>query len=82
MKLKSIAPLLLSLLASPAFAHSYHDDDAPPPPLKQEVRMDDQAVAPKPKPAEKPNPKSKPGDEARATPAVPAAEAPAAPKKP
>lgn len=82
MKLKSVAPLLLSLVASPAFAHSYHDDDAPPKPLKQEAPMDDQAVAPKPKPAEKPKPKSKPGDEARVTPALPAAETPAAPKKP
>ena len=35
MKLKLIAPLLLSLFAGSAFAHSYHDDEAPQPPVEQ-----------------------------------------------
>ena len=35
MKLKLIAPLLLSLIAGSAFAHSYHDDEAPQPPVEQ-----------------------------------------------
>ena len=49
MKLKLIAPLLLSLFAGPAFAHSYHDDEAPQPPLKQETTKDAKAQAPKSK---------------------------------
>lgn len=49
MKLKLIAPLLLSLLAGSAFAHSYHDDEAPQPPVEQEAKTDAKAQAPKPK---------------------------------
>lgn len=49
MKLKLIAPLLLSLVAAPAFAHSYHDDEAPQPPLKQEVPKAAKAPVAKPK---------------------------------
>ena len=49
MKLKLIAPLLLSLFASSAFAQSYHDDEAPQPPVEQEAKTDAKAQAPKPK---------------------------------
>ena len=49
MKLKLIAPLLLSLFAGSAFAHSYHDDEAPQPPVEQEAKTDAKAQAPKPK---------------------------------
>ena len=49
MKLKLIAPLLLSLIAGSAFAHSYHDDEAPQPPLQQESKNDAKAQAPQPK---------------------------------
>ena len=49
MKLKLIAPLLLSLFAGSAFAHSYHDDEAPQPPGEQESKTDAKAQAPKPK---------------------------------
>ena len=49
MKLKLIAPLLLSLLAGSAFAHSYHDDEAPQPPVEQEAKTDAKAQAPTPK---------------------------------
>ena len=49
MKLKLIAPLLLSLFAGSAFAHSNHDDEAPQPPLTQESTGDvkDQTLQPK-----------------------------------
>lgn len=83
MKLNRLAPLLLSLLASPAFAHSYHDDDAPQPPPKYEVRKDGQAVETKASPTEKkPDSGRRPHDDAQAPPAAPAAAAPATPKKP
>ena len=49
MKLKLIAPLLLSLIAGSAFAHSYHDDEAPQPPLQQESEKDAKAQASKSK---------------------------------
>ncbi len=45
MKLKLFAPLLLSLFAGPAFAHSYDDDEASQPPLKQETTKDAKAHA-------------------------------------
>lgn len=52
MKLKLIAPLLLSLIAAPASAHGNHDDDettqaATPPPPKVGAQSD----APKSEPA-------------------------------
>lgn len=49
MNLKSLAPLLLSLFAANAFAHSYHDDEAPQPPLKQEAKKEAKAPASKPR---------------------------------
>lgn len=49
MNLKSLAPLLLSLFTASAFAHSYHDDEAPQPPLKPEVKKEAKAPAPKPR---------------------------------
>ena len=50
MKLKLIAPLLLSLFAGSAFAHSNHDDDeASQPPLQQEAQKGAESQAPDPK---------------------------------
>ncbi len=46
MKMKLIAPLLLSLLATPAFAHPSHDEDEQMP-VKKEVPQDPKASAPK-----------------------------------
>ncbi len=76
MKLKLIAPLLLCLLAAPAFAHPQHDDETPLP-LKPEVSKSAPPAAstPKPKHAHKPAAK-------KAEPAPAAEAAPAAPKQP
>ena len=49
MKLKLIAPLLLCLFTGSAFAHSYHDDEAPQPPLQQESTKDAKVQAAQPK---------------------------------
>lgn len=49
MKLKILAPVLLSAFASSAFAHSYHDDEAPQPPLQQEATKPAKAPVAKPK---------------------------------
>jgi len=72
MKLKLIAPLLLSLLAAPAFAHPQHDDEEQLP-LKPEVPKPAQPAASKPRPAKKPAAK-------KAEPAPAAEAAPVAPK--
>jgi hypothetical protein len=72
MNLKQFAPLLLSLIAVPAFAHGNHDDDEDAPvPTTQEAKRDTAASNPKPEvvPARKPAAKA----------VVPA---PAKPKKP
>ena len=47
MKQIVIAPLLLALFAGSAFAHSYHDDEAPQPPLKEEAKKETPAPQPK-----------------------------------
>ena len=70
MKLKLIAPLLLSLFAGSAFAHGNHDDDAPQPPTKQE------ASAPKPKSKHSHDAAAKQDKAATETPADPAAAEP------
>ncbi|MGK2913601.1 MAG: hypothetical protein ACSLE5_03940 [Porticoccaceae bacterium] len=68
MKLKLIAPLLVSLLAAPAFAHLVHDADEQMP-VQQEAMKDAKAMAPKAK--HKPAPKQ---DKATSeTPVAPAA---------
>lgn len=46
MNLKLIAPLLLSLIAAPVFAHGNHDDDEAVKPTTQEAAKD---AATKPK---------------------------------
>ncbi len=40
MKLKLIAPLLLSLISAPAFAHGNHDDEEVAKPATQEAAKD------------------------------------------
>ena len=72
MKLKLIAPLLLSLVAASAFAHSSHDDEAPQPPFKQETPEAALTPAAKPKPA----PAASAEQDKAKTPADPAATEP------
>lgn len=72
MKLKSLSMLLLSLFTASAFAHSYHDDEVPQPPLKQEAAKIPNVPAPKAKlPAA-----AKQDQSAGETPAAPAAAEP------
>ncbi len=72
MNLKSLAPLLLSLFTASAFSHSYHDDEEPQPPLKQEAKQEAKTPAPKPKQAH--DSAAKQDKTATETPASPAAE--------
>ncbi|WP_293388458.1 hypothetical protein [Nevskia sp.] len=76
MKLKLLAPLLLSLIAAPAFAHGNHDDedDDAPVPTTQEAGKDAAKPAKKPEAAQ-PKPAPKPA-------AAKDKPAPVEPKKP
>ena len=74
MNLKSLVPLLLSLSTATAFAHSNHDDEAPQPPVQQEVKKESKAPAKKPKDSH--DAAGKKDKAAAKTPASPAAAAP------
>lgn len=76
MNLKPLAPLLLSLFATSAFAHSYHDDEAPQPPLNEEAKKETKAPAPKPKHSHSHDAAGRKDKAAAETPASPAAAEP------
>ena len=76
MNLKSLAPLLLSLSTATAYAHSYHDDEAPQLPVQQEAKKDTKAPVTKPKHSH-----DAAGKKAKAAAETPANPAAAEPKK-
>lgn len=77
MKLNLLVPVLLSLIAAPAFAHiPDEDEDGPWPPLEQEEPKDAQAGPKLPADVKPPAKREAPGTE------TPTPPAPAQPKKP